>query len=139
MKPIQAAVLAAALPLLAIANAQAPGSGSLDIKRNGSRPTAIGPAETFTGMVTVDQLFSPTDSTRAAGALVSFTPGARSAWHSHPAGQTLVVTAGTGWIQARGGEKQEIKPGDVIWTPPGVIHWHGATATNSMSHIAIQA
>jgi quercetin dioxygenase-like cupin family protein len=73
----------------------------------------------------------------ATGGLVTFAPGARSAWHTHPAGQILIVTAGTGWVQEEGGEKREIKPGDVIWTPPGVKHWHGATATTSMSHIAI--
>lgn len=137
MKPIRAIALAAVLPMLA-AEAQSPNAGALDVRKNGSRPTAVGPAETFTGMVMVEQLFGPTDSTRAAAGLVSFTPGARSAWHSHPAGQTLIVTSGTGWVQAWGGQKQEIKPGDVIWTPPGVKHWHGATATNSMSHIAIQ-
>lgn len=134
MQPIRTTALAVCLPLLAAGvDAQ-----TLEIRKNGSRPASTGPAETFTGTVTVEPLFAPTDATRAAGAMVSFTPGARSAWHSHPAGQTLVVTAGTGWVQAWGGEKQEIKPGDVIWTPPGVKHWHGATETTPMSHMAIQ-
>lgn len=134
MKPIRAAALAVSLPLLAAGvDAQ-----TLDIRKNGSQPATAGPAATFTGTVIVQPLFTQTASTRAAGALVNFTPGARSAWHSHPAGQTLVVTAGTGWVQAWGEPKQEIKPGDVIWTPPGVKHWHGATETSPMSHMAIQ-
>jgi quercetin dioxygenase-like cupin family protein len=87
--------------------------------------------------VIVEPLFGAKNSMPATGGLVSFAPGARSAWHTHPAGQMLIVTAGTGWVQEEGGEKREIKPGDVIWTPPGVKHWHGATATTSMSHIAI--
>jgi quercetin dioxygenase-like cupin family protein len=99
---------------------------------------APGPAENFTGSVTVTLLFGATQHTRAAGASVSFEPRARAAWHSHPAGQTLIVTAGSGWIQQWGGQRQEIKEGDVIWTPPGVKHWHGATATTAMTHIAIQ-
>ena len=86
----------------------------------------------------MDPLFAATDHTRATGGHVTFEPGARTAWHTHPAGQTLIVTSGIGWVQQWGGEKREIRPGDVIWTPPGVKHWHGATATNGMSHIAIQ-
>ena len=88
------------------------------------------------GLVIVEPLFGAKDS-MPAGGLVTFAPGARSAWHTHPAGQILIVTAGTGWVQEEAGEKREIKPGDVIWTPPGVKHWHGGTATMSMSHIAI--
>ena len=110
---------------------------STEISPNGSRPSAKGAAEYFTGSVIVDPLFGASDHMRSTGGLVTFEPGARSAWHTHPAGQILIVTSGTGWIQEEGGEKREIKPGDVIWTPPGVKHWHGATATNSMSHIAI--
>ena len=110
----------------------------LQITRNGSRPSVTGSADTFTGHVVVDPLFQPTEHTRAGGGQVTFAPGARSAWHSHPAGQTLIVTAGVGWVQAWNGEKQEIRPGDVVWTPPGVKHWHGATPTNGMTHIAIQ-
>jgi quercetin dioxygenase-like cupin family protein len=97
----------------------------------------MGPAEYFTGSVIVDPLFSANEHTPATGGHVTFAPGARSAWHTHPAGQILIVTSGTGWVQDEGGEKREIKPGDVIWTPPGVKHWHGATATTAMSHIAI--
>src|SRR5436190_22715456 len=109
----------------------------MDTKRSGSQPSGKGPAEWFTGTVRVDPLFAATDPARAAGSSVTFEPGARSAWHTHPLGQILIVTAGTGWIQQQGGQKQEIKPGDVIWTPPGVKHWHGATATNDMTHLAI--
>jgi quercetin dioxygenase-like cupin family protein len=112
--------------------------GHLKITRGGSRPTTQGPAENFTGSVVVEPLFGPTEHTRASGASVTFEPGARSAWHSHPAGQTLIVTSGAGWVQEWGGEKQEIKSGDVIWTPPGVKHWHGASATRGMTHLAIQ-
>jgi quercetin dioxygenase-like cupin family protein len=109
----------------------------MEVSPNGSRPTAAAPAEYFTGSVLLEPLFGAKDSMPATGGLVTFTPGARSAWHTHPAGQFLIVTSGTGWVQEEGGVKREIKPGDVIWTPPGVKHWHGATATNSMSHIAI--
>lgn len=110
----------------------------MEIRRNGTRPSGKGPAETFTGQVRVDPLFSAQDPARTNGALVTFEPGARSAWHSHPLGQTLIVTAGSGWVQAWGQAVQEINPGDVIWTPPGEKHWHGAKATTSLSHIAIQ-
>lgn len=128
------------LALLAVggsAKAQNPPPG-LTIRPNGSQPSTVGAAATFTGHVVVTPLFAVTPSTRAAGASVSFSPGARSAWHSHPAGQTLIVTQGVGWIQAEGGVRQDIKPDDVIWTPPGVRHWHGATASTAMTHIAIQ-
>jgi quercetin dioxygenase-like cupin family protein len=106
------------------------------INRNGAQPSVKGSAQFFTGAVRVDMLFQPQAPSQASGALVTFEPGARSAWHTHPLGQVLVVTAGTGWVQQEGGAKQEIKPGDVIWTPPGVKHWHGATVTNGMSHMA---
>ncbi len=109
----------------------------MEISPNGSRPSSKGAAEYFTGSVIVEPLFGVKDSMQSTGGLVTFEPGARSAWHTHPAGQILIVTSGTGWVQEEGGEKREIKPGDVIWTPPGVKHWHGATATNFMSHIAI--
>ena len=109
----------------------------IEVSPSEARPSRIGPAETFTGTVIVDPLFDPRESTRASGMLVTFAPGARSAWHSHPAGQTLVVTSGAGWVQEWGGERRPITPGDVVWTPPGVKHWHGATATNGMSHLAI--
>ena len=109
----------------------------MEIKRNGSRPSRKGPAENFTGAVRIDQLFDPPEPARAFGALVTFEPGARTAWHTHPLGQTLIVTSGCGWTQCWGEETEEIRPGDVIWCPPGKKHWHGATATTAMSHIAI--
>jgi quercetin dioxygenase-like cupin family protein len=110
----------------------------MDIKRNGSRPSAKGPADWFTGQVHIDPLFDATAPARASAASVTFEPGARTAWHTHTLGQTLIVTAGCGWTQHWGGPKEEIRPGDVIWIPPGEKHWHGATATTSMAHIAIQ-
>jgi quercetin dioxygenase-like cupin family protein len=115
------------------------GNGPLiEVTPNGSRPSARGSAQNFTGFVVIDPLFGATGHTRVTGGHVTFEPGARTAWHSHPAGQTLIVTSGTGWVQDWGGERREIKPGDVIWIPPGVKHWHGATATKGMSHIAVQ-
>jgi quercetin dioxygenase-like cupin family protein len=110
---------------------------TMEIKRSGSRPSRKGPAENFTGSVRIDPLFEPPDPTRVFGALVTFEPGARTAWHTHPLGQTLIVTSGCGWTQCWDGRKEEIRPGDVIWCPPGKKHWHGATATTAMSHIAI--
>jgi len=115
-----------------------PNAQHLVITRRGSQPTTKGSPENFTGSVVITPLFAATDHTRAAGASVTFEPGARTAWHTHPAGQTLIVTSGTGWVQEWGGEKQEVKPGDVMWTPPGVKHWHGATTTSALTHIAIQ-
>ena len=110
----------------------------MEINRAGSQPSGKGPAEYFTGTVRIDPLFSRPDPARVAGALVTFEPGARTAWHTHPLGQTLIVTGGCGWVQRDGGSVEEIRPGDVIWFPPGEKHWHGATATTAMSHIAIQ-
>ncbi len=110
----------------------------MEIHRSGSRPSQTGSAEYFTGRVRIDPLMSPPDPARVAGAHVTFEPGARTAWHTHPLGQTLIVTAGLGWAQEEGGTIEEIRPGDVVWFPPGVRHWHGATATTGMSHIAIQ-
>ena len=107
------------------------------IDPNGSRVSARGPAQSFTGNVIIDPLFDASDNTHCGGALVSFEPGARTAWHTHPAGQTLIVTSGTGWVQEWGGERRQIQPGDVISIPPNVKHWHGGTATNRMSRIAI--
>ncbi len=109
----------------------------IEIKPNGSRPSGRGPAHNFTGSVVIDPLFEASEHTHATGGLVTFEPGARTAWHTHPAGQTLIVTSGTGWVQESGGERRQIQPGDVIWIPPNVKHWHGATTTNRMSHIAI--
>jgi quercetin dioxygenase-like cupin family protein len=110
----------------------------MEIRRNGSRASIKGAAETFTGNVRVDPLMQGPEPSRMTSALVTFEPGARSAWHTHPLGQTLIVVSGLGWTQCWGGEKVEIRPGDVIWCPPGHKHWHGATATTAMSHIAIQ-
>ena len=113
-------------------------SEAMEIKRAGSQPSGKGPAEYFTGAVRVDPLFQAADPARVAGALVTFEPGARTAWHTHPLGQTLVVTSGFGWVQREGGPVEEIRPGDVVWFPPGEKHWHGATPATGMSHIAIQ-
>lgn len=110
----------------------------MEITRNGRRASNKGPADYFTGQVRVDPLFSAHEPARTSSAYVTFEPGARSAWHTHPLGQTLVVTADSGWVQAWGQPVQEISPGDVIWTPPGEKHWHGAKATTSLTHIAIQ-
>ena len=109
----------------------------MDIKRNGTRPSAKGSNEYFTGAIRVDSLFEAPDPARAVGASVTFEPGARTAWHTHPLGQTLIVTAGCGRVQRWGGPIEEIRPGDVIWIPPDEKHWHGATATTAMTHIAI--
>ena len=110
----------------------------MDIRRNGSQPSEKGPAEWFTGTVRLDPLFRAPDPARVAGANVTFEPGARTHWHTHPLGQTLVVTAGSGLVQRWAGPIEDIRPGDVIWIPPGEKHWHGASATTAMTHIAIQ-
>ena len=109
----------------------------MEIKRSGSQPSAKGPAEYFTGAVRIDPLFEAPEPARVFGASVTFEPGARTAWHTHPLGQELIVTSGLGWAQRWGGPKEEIRPGDVIWFPAGEKHWHGATATTAMTHIAI--
>ncbi|HEX8340703.1 MAG TPA: cupin domain-containing protein [Tepidisphaeraceae bacterium] len=109
----------------------------MQITRNGSQPSAEGPAEYFTGTVRIDSPFATTEPAGVGGAIVTFEPGARTAWHTHPLGQTLIVTAGIGWAQAEGGPVEEIHPGDTVWFPPDVRHWHGATPTNAMTHIAI--
>jgi len=110
----------------------------MDIKRAGSQPSTKGPADWFTGAVRIDPLFQPSEPARAAGAAVTFEPGARTAWHTHPLGQTLIVIAGSGCAQREGGPIEEIRPGDVVWFPPGEKHWHGASPTTAMTHIAIQ-
>ena len=110
----------------------------MDIKRCGSQPSGKGPAEYFTGTVRIDPLFETPDPARARGASVTFEPGARSAWHTHPLGQILIVTSGCGWVQSEGGPKAQIRAGDVVWCPPKEKHWHGATPTTAMTHIAIQ-
>jgi quercetin dioxygenase-like cupin family protein len=124
----------------------------MEIKRAGSQPSAKGPSDWFTGNVRIDPLFQAPDPAPSAqldlqsvvrapsvqGASVTFEPGARTAWHTHPLGQTLIVSAGCGWAQREGGLIEEIRPGDVVWFAPGEKHWHGATATTGMTHIAIQ-
>ena len=110
----------------------------MDIKRNGSRPSQNGPEDWFTGTVRVDPLFQPQHPARAGAGQVTFEPGARTAWHTHPLGQTLIITAGLGWVQREGGPVEEVRPGDVVWFPPGLKHWHGASPTTAMTHIAIQ-
>jgi len=110
----------------------------MDIKRSGSQPSGKGSTDYFTGAVRIDPLFQAPLPARVVGASVTFEPGARTAWHTHPLGQTLIVTAGCGWAQRDGGPVEEIRPGDVIWFPPGEKHWHGASATTGMTHVAIQ-
>ena len=110
----------------------------MDIKRSGTRPSGKGAAENFTGAVRIDPLFEAPDPARASGSSVTFEPGARTVWHTHPLGQTLIVTAGLGRVQRWGGPIEEIHPGDVIWFEPGEKHWHGASPTTAMTHIAIQ-
>jgi quercetin dioxygenase-like cupin family protein len=110
----------------------------MDITRSGSQPSAQGPAAWFTGSVRIDSPFQRSSPARVAGATVTFEPGARTAWHTHPLGQTLIVTSGLGRVQREGGPIQEIRPGDVIWFEPGEKHWHGASPTTAMTHLAIQ-
>jgi quercetin dioxygenase-like cupin family protein len=111
---------------------------NMKITRNGAQPSGKGPQEYFSGTVRVDPLFQTPDPARIIGALVTFEPGARTAWHTHPLGQTLIVTAGSGRVQREGGLIEDIRPGDVIWFEPGEKHWHGASPTTAMTHIAIQ-
>lgn len=142
---------ALALPLLALAAAQTRPGGSdggsaasaaaaregVRVARAGSQASTKGPAEWFTGVVRIDPLFAANAPSRGAGASVTFEPGARTAWHAHPLGQTLVVTAGVGRVQGWGGAVQEIRPGDVVWIPAGQKHWHGAAPTTAMTHLAL--
>lgn len=110
----------------------------MDIQRAGSQPSNRGSADYFSGSVRIDPLIKTEAPARVQGAWVTFEPGARTAWHTHPLGQTLIVTSGAGWVQRWGGPREEIRPGDVVWFPPGEKHWHGATETTAMSHIAVQ-
>ena len=112
-------------------------AGEVRVTRIGAQASVAGPASFFTGQVRIDAPFSGSDGARVGGATVTFEPGARTAWHTHPLGQTLIVTAGLGWAQCEGGPVEEIRPGDVVWFPPAVKHWHGASATTGMTHIAI--
>lgn len=131
MKRIAAIVSVAALSVATGAAQQ------IEITRNGARATIRGPEQAYTGAAIANVLFSATAASALTAVEVTFEPGAHTAWHNHPAGQYLVVTSGVGWVQDRGGKKREIRPGDVVWTPPGVAHWHGATPTQAMSHLAI--
>jgi quercetin dioxygenase-like cupin family protein len=121
--------------LASMASAQA--DEMITVTRIGSQPSTAGSADNFTGSVRVDSRFQRSDPARIGGGIVTFEPGARTAWHTHPLGQTLIVTAGVGLVQNWGGPIQEIKPGDVVWIPPGVKHWHGATASTGMTHVAL--
>lgn len=131
MKKILAA---AAVSTVGVLPAQAQ---NIEIRANGSAPVAIGKPDNFTGHAVINALFPPTEITRASTGLVNFAPGARTAWHTHPAGQLLIITSGQGWVQEDGRDRQVINPGDVVWIPAGVRHWHGATAASPMAHIAI--
>ena len=152
MKRLVATILSLSVLALASADASQPSATSggsapqaasnaesqmISITRIGSQPSAKGSAEYFTGVVRIDSRFQRSNPARVGGGIVTFEPGARTAWHAHPLGQTLIVTAGAGLIQQWGGPIQEMKQGDVVWIPPGVKHWHGATATTAMTHIAI--
>jgi len=114
------------------------GDNQVQIQRVGTQPSGKGPADWFTGTVRIDPLFQAPDPAFVSGASVTFEPGARTAWHTHPLGQTLIVTAGAGWVQLEGGLIQNIHPGDVVWFAPNEKHWHGATSTTALTHIAIQ-
>jgi len=110
----------------------------MEIIRTGSQPSAKGPEDWFTGAVRIDPLFQPNNARRAAAAMVTFEPGARTAWHTHPLGQTLIITAGTGWVQRERGAIEQVYPGDIVWIEANEKHWHGATVKNGMTHIALQ-
>jgi quercetin dioxygenase-like cupin family protein len=110
----------------------------MQIKRIGSEPSRKAPVEYFTGTARIDPLFQAPEPARASAGRVTFEPGAHTAWHTHPLGQTLIITSGAGWVQSEGGPIEEVRPGDVVWIPPGEKHWHGATPTTAMTHIAIQ-
>lgn len=110
----------------------------MEIKRVGSQPSSKGPADWFTGAVRVDPLFQAPEPARVMSVSVTFEPGARTAWHTHPLGQTLIITSGCGWVQRWEGPIEEVRPGDVVWIQPGEKHWHGASPTMAMTHIAVQ-
>lgn len=129
-------LLKAAVPLGMLVAGDA-AAEPMQISRNGDRQSVAGAETTFTGRVTVTPLFAANAFSNAGGGQVEFTPGARTAWHTHPAGQTLIVTSGCGWVQQEGRERIEIRPGDVVWIPPSVKHWHGAADSSSMTHIAV--
>ena len=131
---IPAALAAQAQP----ASTQEGSETKMEITRNGDQPSIEGPGDWFTGRVRIDHLFQASPPARAAGASVTFEPGARTAWHTHPLGQMLIITSGLGWVQQEGGAVEEVRPGDIVRIPAGEKHWHGATPTKAMTHIAIQ-
>lgn len=131
---MKAIIAAAAMAVLGTAQVSA---GEIEIRRNGQTPSVSGKAENFTGQAVISSLLPPNESTRANLGQVDFAPGARTVWHTHPAGQLLIVTTGKGWVQEEGKARQEINPSDVVWIPATVRHWHGATATSPMSHLAM--
>ena len=131
---MKAIIAAAAMSVLGTTQVSAE---SIEIRRNGQTPSVVGKADNFSGHAVVSPLLPPNESTCANLGQVDFAPGARTAWHTHPAGQLLIVTAGKGWIQEEGKARQDIGPGDVVWIPATVRHWHGATATSPMSHLAM--
>jgi quercetin dioxygenase-like cupin family protein len=134
MKSLSATIVSATL---CASTALAQSNQTISVARSGSQPSSVGSSENFIGSVRVDSRFQARAPARIGGGIVTFEPGARTAWHTHPLGQTLIVTAGVGLVQQWGDPVQEIRPGDVVWIPPGVKHWHGASATVGMSHIAI--
>jgi quercetin dioxygenase-like cupin family protein len=134
MKQLLTGICAAAVVCAGSAMAQ-----DMQISKNGSRESFVGPDKFFTGTAIVDRMFKPNDVRNMSAGHVMFAPEARSHWHTHPAGQTIVVTSGTGWVQEEGETRHEIQAGDVVWTPPSVKHWHGATETTSMGHISLQS
>jgi quercetin dioxygenase-like cupin family protein len=135
---LMAGLAATAIGIPLPASAEQPMKQNLKVTRVGTRASVKGPADWFTGTVRIDPLFEHVDPGRASGANVTFEPGARTAWHTHPLGQTLIVTSGLGWVQQEGGPVEDIRPGDVVWFPPGVKHWHGASPTTAVTHIAVQ-
>lgn len=136
-RPKSAALVLSTVALLAALTAEAKDDLSITVETAGSQASTEGPAEFFTGKARVDARFQGTNGARVSGGTVTFEPDARTAWHTHPLGQTLIVTSGVGLVQQAGQAIQIIRPGDTVWIPPGVKHWHGATHTNGMSHIAI--
>ncbi|UTF60634.1 cupin domain-containing protein [Gilvimarinus sp. DA14] len=137
MKTFTSALVASVLATTATAWADE-STPSMTITRNGEQASVEGPAKVFTGSARIDPLFDGSDQDKGAAVYVTFEPGARSNWHTHPGGQYLIVTSGVGWVQQESGEVETIKPGDVVWTPPGVKHWHGASDSVGMTHMAIQ-
>jgi quercetin dioxygenase-like cupin family protein len=132
------ATLASAGMRTAVTSSAQERRATMEIKRSGSQASRKGPAEWFTGIARIEPLFQAPDPARVGAGQVTFEPGARTAWHTHPLGQTLIITAGVGWVQREGGPIEVVRAGDVVWFPPGLKHWHGATPANAMTHIAVQ-